>query len=1602
MVERSTLRKPSQSERLKAIAACGARQEVHPALRVDTTRFLEQYYRQVPDEDLAGDPAELAAAALDHLAWARTRRPGAAKIRAFNPVPDENGWSSRHTVVQLVNDDMPFLVDSVTNVLNRLGHGILLTVHPLLPVRRDGRGVLKELYSSKPPPGARTESFIHVEIARRTEPQVLREIEVELEKALLDVRWAVEDWPAMHRRLQEAAAELRASVGPPADLKEESSDFLTWLAEDHFTLLGYHEYKLVRSKRSDALEPVPGTGLGMLRDGGRPQETTRLVGPTRDEARSARPLIVTKADGVSRVHRSVPLDYISVKVFDKQGRPRVERRFLGLFTSSAYNELPRDIPLLRLKARRLIEQADVDPMSHRGTTLQHIVDTFPRDDLFQASLEDLTRITSGILGLQERRRVRLFCRRDPFGRFYSCLVYLPRDQYNRRARERVEQTLLRGLGGKAVQSEVMVSESALARLTVTVKTDPSKPISMNAAALEAELGEDVRTWADRLREVLLSSFAEERALELFQRFAESFSAAYREEVSPERGAEDVLKVERLADGVSELEMRIFQAAPASARMRFSTFSPREPIPLYLALQVLENMGLRVLGERVYAARLDAGSIWIQDFDLEASSGTPIDVPAIEERFEECFSRALHGDIDNDGFNSFVVSAELDWREAALLRAYCRYLLQTGMRFSQSYMQEVLGRYPRLCRALVQRFESLFDPDLSPTARERGAEEHEAALREEIDRTVSLDEDRILRSFAAVVDATLRTNYFQRADGEPKPYMAFKLDPSKVPELPRPRPQYEVFVHSQRVEAVHLRCSRIARGGIRWSDRREDFRTEVLGLMKAQQVKNTVIVPNGAKGGFVCKQLPPGDREAVQREVVHCYTTFIRALLDVTDNIAEGRVVHPTGVVARDANDPYLVVAADKGTASFSDIANGVARDYGYWLGDAFASGGSAGYDHKKMGITARGAWESVKRHFREMSVDVQKQDFTVVGIGDMSGDVFGNGMLQSEHIKLLAAFNHRHIFIDPDPDPALSFEERRRLFGLPRSTWDDYDRGKLSPGGGVYSRQGKSIQLNPEACALLGLSATTVTPPELIRAILRAPVDLLWNGGIGTYVKAEREDNADAGDPSNDAVRVDGSELHCRVVGEGGNLGFTQLGRVEYALRGGRINTDFIDNSGGVDTSDREVNTKILLNAAIESGVLRSSQRNALLASMTDEVAAHVLANNYGQTQTLSMMSSRGADRLGEQERLIRILEARGELDRALDFLPSEDELEERRRAGVGLTLPELAVILSHAKIELRGALIDTDIPDDPFCAKELELYFPKRLERRFKPLMYSHRLHREIVAMMISSSMINRMGPYFPFRAQEETGADIAQVARAYAIVREVFGVRALWRRIEALDYQVPAEVQYDVMFQISRMVRHAVYWLLQRYSAQLDVEPMIERFGPGIERVVGMLPGLTGDGPGVLDEDARELEAAGLPEGASRQVAALTSMTQVLDIVELAEAQNLDPRDLARLHFRVGRSLRLDWIGEQIEELKVEGHWRAMARATLRETLAREHRAVVAGILERRGASNLEAALADWLAESSGRIERVTKVLDEMRAAGPMDFATLSIALKEVNRLA
>ncbi len=1579
-------------------------------LGIDVARYVSQYFRNVSAEDLKErDAADLSGAALSHLNFARNRKPGESTIRIYNPLKNTHGWVSTHTIVEMVNDDMPFLVDSTGMALNKHGMTIHLTVHPVLNVRRNAKGELLEILAlDHAADDAIHESFIHVEIDRETDAGTFGRFEASIEVAMRDIRAAVKDWQQMRQTALDVCAELDQNPPPlnPTTISEGRA-LLEWMVNDNFTFLGYREYELVKGKEEDILKPVRKSSLGILRNPppeAPPREGIVLASGIRRQARSKDLMVITKANSVSTVHRPAYLDYIGIKIFNGS-RVIGEMRFLGLFTSVAYNRSPREIPLLRHKVQQIMARTGLPGGSHGGKAMMHIIETFPRDELFQASVEDLHRITTGIFQLQERQRVKLFIRRDAFRRFFSCLVYVPREKYNTQIRQRIEAILKDTLNGVTVESTAEISDSKLARVHIIVRTAPVRHGKVNLADVERRIVDAVRTWQDELKDVLLERFSEEAGLKLAQRFAGVFSAAYREDVSPREASFDIERIASLSVGDHSLRISLYRPSEyPEYHLRFKIFHRDKAVPLSDALPMLKHMGLRVIGERPYKCKLEDGSlVWVQDFHTEYDVGEALNPAEISQIFRDTFTRAWRRDIEDDDFNRLVLSARLTWRQAVLFRACCRYLLQTGMPFSQQYMAEVLNRNPAIVCMLAELFEVSFDPEVSDSTRKPATARIIKRLDRALESVASIDEDRILRGFSVLIRAILRTNYFQTdANGEPKRYISFKLDPSQIPDLPLPRPRYEVFVYAPHVEGIHLRGGKVARGGLRWSDRREDFRTEILGLMKAQAVKNTLIVPVGAKGGFVCKQLPIGQREIIMQEVVGCYQDFIRGLLDLTDNIVAGEVVPPPRVRSRDDVDPYLVVAADKGTATFSDIANEIAGSYDFWLGDAFASGGSAGYDHKRMGITARGAWEAVKRHFREMAFDIQTQDFTVAGIGDMSGDVFGNGMLLSPHIKLVAAFNHMHIFLDPDPDSAVSFKERQRLYGLPRSSWMDYDTKLISKGGGVYTRQEKRIALTPEVKAMLSVGEKSLTPQELIRAILRMPVDVLWNGGIGTYVRASQESNADVGDRANDAVRINASEMRCKVVGEGGNLGLTQLGRVEFALNDGRINTDFIDNSAGVDCSDREVNIKILLNLVADDKQLTLSRRNRLLESMTDEVAQLVLRNNYLQTQAISMMETHAVERANEHGYLLSALERNCDLNRELEFLPDDETIADRRKGGSGFTRPELAVMLSYSKLALYGRLIQSNVPEDAYLGLELERYFPQPLQKNYKELMDQHPLSREIIATQITNSLINRMGPVFALRMEEETGAGAADIARAYTIAREIFSMRDLWTDIEALDNQVHANVQYSMMFQTTRLLKHATRWLLSRYVTSLDIAAAVSNYQPGVSRLFEGLPKLlVGPDGKAFDEAAQLYTDIGVPRSVARRMAALNTMYSALDIVEVAKRDNTDVEYIGSIYFEVGRGLKLDWIRDQIENLSVEGHWQAMARGSLREDLYQLQRKLTSQLVTGSPGRSPQETVVNWLGNSSERVRHARQTLRDMRTMGKMDFPTLSVALQEIRKL-
>jgi len=1573
---------------------------------LDWRRFLQTYFANVDSNDLTErDPKELAGAALSHLMFAMQRR-RTALVRVFNPTLREHGFVSPHTIIDVVNDDMPFLVDSVSMALTERSLTLHFLAHPIFAVTRDRSG-LSALHKRGESKTAkqRLESFQHVEVDRIVDPAALKALAAQIERSMRDVRVACADWGRMRKAVRSTAQDLGSAAPTDASELSETCALLEWMENRHFTFLGYREYRLQGRKGRETLEAIKSTGLGILRPGHRKSESTTRVLPSdiRRQSRSRSLSLVTKANSLSTVHRPGYLDYVGIKQFDAKGRLIGERRFLGLWTSAAYNSNPREIPLLRQKVAQVAEHFALAPDSHDGKALQHILESFPRDELFQASVAELNRIVTGIFGLQERPRVRVLLRRDSFHRFYSCLVFVPREKYNTQVRQRIERVIRDGFSAFSMESQVQIAESNLARIHIVARTAPTEKPLADADILERRVAAAVRSWLDSFKTSLLARLDEAYALQLFDRYAQAFPAAYTEDFSGDAAALDVSFLEALEKEPARLHLDIYRPDPKRKEKFFlKIFRAQDAIPISDLLPMLENMGLKVIAERPYALDFAGGRrAWIQDLELVMQATPAIAFDALDREIKNAITAVWTGRMDSDSFNQLTLSAGIPWRMVTVLRAYCRYLLQTGLPFSQGYIAQVLENNAHISRLLADLFGARFDPRPATATRLKSLARLGRDILSALEDVTGSDEDRILRALWNALSATVRTNAYQPyPSGQLKEYLSFKIESQQLRELPLPKPLFEIFVFSPRMEGVHLRMGYVARGGIRWSDRREDFRTEILGLMKAQQVKNTVIVPVGAKGGFVVRRMP-AEREAQQAEVIACYQTLIRGLLDITDNIVDEKISPPPMVIRHDKDDAYLVVAADKGTATFSDIANAISQEYGFWLGDAFASGGSAGYDHKKMAITARGAWECVKRHFREIGVDIQKQNFSVCGIGDMAGDVFGNGMLQSPCIRLVAAFNHQHIFIDPQPDPQRSFAERERMFKLPRSSWEDYSRSAISKGGGVYLRSAKNLTISREAQTLLELPAQ-VTPNDIVKAILKAHVDLLWNGGIGTYVKASTESHSDVGDRSNDAVRIDARDLNCKVIGEGGNLGLSQLGRIEFARRGGRLNTDFIDNSAGVNCSDVEVNLKILLNGAVRAKEITQAARNRLLVQMTDEVAGLVLRNNYLQGQAISTSEFQSKQRLSESAYVIRALERAGDLNRSLEFLPSEEELAERRQAGEGLTRPELAITLSYGKIWLYRALIHSNVPEDPYLSAELNRYFPTPVQKRFAKRIKRHRLRREIIATAITNSLINRMGPVFPVRAQDDTGADPAAIARAYSIAREVFAVRNIWAQIEALDNHIPAAVQYTAMFQTTRLLRHMSYWLLENRRKDLDIERAVSRYADKVTELFHVLPGVLS-----VTQKARmgalrsQLVEQHVPEHLAARIASLEELHSALDLVEVAMAARVRIGYAAKAYFDLGERIGLTWIKDQIEALTADGHWQAVARGTLRDNLYALQSKITLAVLRCKG-REAGARVEQWLSRHSDPIDALKRVVVDLRTGSPPDFATISVALQAVRRLA
>ena len=1578
--------------------------------------FARQHYAHIPLEELASRRfSDTYGAVLAAWQFLQKRSADETPVSVFNPDLESDGWQSTHSVVFILHPNIPFLIDSLRMAINQREIGTHSIQHSILRVERDDNGKLKKLHTTKKASkDASYEAFIVLEIDRHSAPEDLRDLEQTLQKVLHEVRIAVGDFPIVKEKVSEIVKELDATTaGISEEGKEEARAFLTWLVDDHFTFLGYDEYDFAKDKQGMVVRRVENSELGILRVNNERPDRVRLnelPQRTRHEmTRSDDIFIFAKSAQRSRVHRPAYPDYIAVKKFNSKGEVVGERRFLGLYTARVYNERPDEIPLLRRKFQSVMKRSGFLTDDYAGKELEQILTLYPRDELFQIETDELLRVAKNILYIQERRRIELFMREDVYGQFVTCLAFFPRDIYNTELRLKVEQVLLDRLEAEDIEFVTHFSESVLARVQFTIRVPQVENRQLPLAEIRDKVIELAQSWRDGLYEALSEAYGEEQGNELYRVWAGGFPASYTDMFSPRRAAIDLEHITASARD-DDLAMSFYRALEEDENtLHFKLFYPDEPLPLSDVMPIFDNLGFRVIGEHPFEVIDRTGkTVWIHDFTLQSHTGNMVDIHRIRPIFEELFRRVWHGEAENDAFNRLLLSSYMSWREIALLRTYARYMRQIRFSNSQTFISNTLVNHVNLTRILLEYFEIRFNPERfkSKGKSEAAQQKLEIEFNAGLDEVENLSEDRVLRLYLELMQATLRTNYYQPdGEGQPKPYISVKFDPSQIPDMPLPLPMFEIFVYSPRVEGVHLRGGKVARGGLRWSDRFEDYRTEILGLVKAQQVKNAVIVPVGAKGGFVAKRLPdPSDREAFQAEGIAAYKTFIRGLLDITDNLVDSGIQPPERVIRHDEDDHYLVVAADKGTATFSDIANGLAAEYGFWMGDAFASGGSNGYDHKKMGITARGAWVSVERHFREMGINPAVDEFTAIGIGDMGGDVFGNGLLCSEKTRLVAAFNHIHIFIDPTPDAERSYKERKRLFELPRSAWTDYDSKLISKGGGVFSRNAKSIPVSPEMKKLLGIKADRVPPNMLISHILKAEVDLLWIGGIGTYVKGSGESHSDVGDKANDGLRINGAELRCRVVGEGGNLGFTQMGRIEYALKGGRLNTDFIDNSGGVDCSDHEVNMKILLNRAVAMGDLTGKQRNIMLEEMTDDVASLVLKNNYRQTQAISIASEDAATRLEEYRRLMNTFESEGKLNRALEFLPDDETLSERKLAKKGLTRPELSVLISYVKGDLKQVLIDSNLPDNPLLAGEMYKVFPRDLTKRFSKELGEHQLRREIIATQIANDMVNHMGITFVERLNQSTGADAASIALAWIIARDVFRIDSWWDKIEALDFHVSADLQMELMQDLMRLMRRAVRWLLRNRRAELNIQSHMERFADSVWAITSGLPEYLGDQARANWEKRNDqLMAAGLPKELASVLAGTGYLYSSLGIIEAQEATGMPLKTVANLYYDLGDRLDLTWFANAIAALTPSSHWQALARESFREDLDWQQRALTTGVLKTaESPEKVTDSVNAWEQRNQHMIDRWNAMLAELKGVREPEYAMFSVALRELLDLA
>ncbi|WP_158969064.1 NAD-glutamate dehydrogenase [Paraglaciecola sp. L3A3] len=1528
-------------------------------------------------------------------------------IRAFNPEISKHGWQSTHTIVEIIVPDIPFLVDSVRMALNSQGITAHLLLHsPIGLIRDSDQRFMSFATASTDVKTLVKQTVFLIEVDRQTSNKALENLSSELTSVVNDVFLAVQDWKLISKKLTSIIDEFdnNAKIISAAQ-KTQTKKFLTWLNDHNFTLMGYRSYSVIGIKGDYRWVADNKSSLGLMKNSqtDRQRVLSNIATSAREEALSVNPLMLTKTNSRSRVHRPAYLDYIGIKRFDDKGNVVGEDRFIGLYSASFYNSSAAQLPILKEKIDAIAKQSGFEPGSHGHKAFLNIIETYPRDELLQGSVPELAQIILGIFQMQERGISRLFVRKDVFGRFLSCMIFVPRERYNTQLRKDTQKLLQKSFSSEQeVEFTTYFSESVYARTHYIVRVKNNNA-EYNVKEIERNIIELNKNWEDQLQATIRLNHGEAKGKKLEQKYINAFSSSYKESNLPSVALVDIDKLEQL-DSEHTLDMLFYRPQEEGANskvVKLKLFHKKEPIHLSAVLPMLENFGLRVIDESPYKISPSEGNVnWIMDFSMLHHSSNDMDLAQAQSLFQTAFSQVWYGELEDDPFNRLVLAGGLTGRNVTILRSYAKYMRQIGSSFSRDYIANTLSNYPAIATKLTSLFIQKFNPTIQ--ANPKVEETILTDIKTQLDNVSNLDDDRIIRRYLDLILATLRTNFFQKDENnQDKPYVSYKLYPELIPDMPLPKPKYEIFVYSPRIEGVHLRGGKVARGGLRWSDRQEDFRTEVLGLVKAQQVKNTVIVPVGAKGGFVCKKLPIDQgRDAFQTEGQECYKIFIRSLLDITDNIIDGKVVYPKDVVRLDDDDAYLVVAADKGTATFSDIANSISAEFNFWLGDAFASGGSIGYDHKKMGITARGAWESVKRHFRELGKNCQTTEFTCVAIGDMAGDVFGNGMLLSKHTQLVCAFNHLHIFFDPSPDVKSSYKERKRLFANPSLGWADYDTSLISGGGGVFNRSAKSIHLSTEMKKCLSTKQQTMTPNELIHHVLQMPIDLIWNGGIGTYVKSTKESHAQVGDRANDDVRVNGNQLQAKIIGEGGNLGTTQLGRIEYANNCGRINTDFIDNVGGVDCSDNEVNIKILLNSLVSAGDLTNKQRNNFLYEMTEEVGDLVIQDCYRQTESISISELGGVAQLKEQLRFIQALEKEGYLNRELEFIPNDDEISERLVKNKGLTRPELSVLIAYGKMVMKQQFNTPEITDNPYHGKLLINAFPKRLQTQFSAQMQNHPLRSEIIATKLTNNIINDMGMNYVFRIKEETGASVAEIANSYVAVKGIFAMEYLWTEVQSLDNQIPSEVQLNMLNVMRRTLRRASHWYLRHGNKNLDIKTSIDSYRASFNDLCKNIKQY------LVEAEYQQLEAScatlvkqGVPKKIAFKVASLSNMFSCMDLAQLAETEKRDIKLVSSLYFKLGSELELHWFLEQIDKQTVNNHWQALARASYREELVWQQRSLAAVMLASCAKNqDAEAILKNWMDNNQTLLERWYHMMSEFKTSTTHEFAKFSVALRQL----